>query len=120
MFLKNSLCIGILTKKYRETHKNAYFVDFDPPNDIFKQSRQLTPPLKFFLRIFKIFFFWKIFTKFRLMTYFGPKNESILTISTKNELFWLKMSYSDVFNHFNDILGQYGGPQTCIVLLKYC
>ena len=26
-----------------KTPKNAYFVDFDPPNDIFKQSRQLTP-----------------------------------------------------------------------------
>ncbi len=63
MFLLNSLGIGILTKKYRKTHKNAYFVDFDPPNDIFKQNRQGRPLLKFFGEFLKNF--WKFFfTKF--------------------------------------------------------
>ena len=118
MFLLNSLGIGILTKKYRKTPKNAYFVAFDPPNDIFKQSRQLTPQLKLFLLIFIFFFFEKFSRNFDLWRYFGPKNESILTISTKNELFWLKITYFDP--PFNAILGQYGGPQTCTVLLKYC
>ena len=88
------------------------YVDFDPPNDISKQSRQLTPPLKFEnFEIFWDFFFWKFLQNFDLWRHFGPKNQSIWTISTKNELFWLKMSYFDVFDPFNDILRQYGGPK---------
>ena len=42
MFLLNSLGIG--TKKYRETPKNAYFGNLDPFNEFFRQIHPYRPP----------------------------------------------------------------------------
>ena len=97
-FLKYRRGIGILTKKYRKTPKNAYFVAFHPPNDIFKQSRQLTPPLKFLLRIFYYFFF--IFHK--MLTY-------DVILAPKMSQFWPfppKMTYFDQIDPINVIFDQ--------------
>ena len=70
----------------------------------------LTPPRKFF-QIFSEKVFWPLSQNFHLWRHFGSKNESF-------SLFSLKMSYFDVFDRFNDILGQYGGPQICSPLLN--
>ena len=71
----------------------------------------MVTPLEKIFQIFGEKFFWPLSPNFDLWRHFGSKNERF-------SLFSLKMSYFDVFDPFNDILGQYGGPQICSPLLN--
>ena len=82
MFLLNSLGIGILTKKYRENAKNAYFGHLAPFNEVFSQIHPYRPPWNNFSNFLEKNFF-DHFPK--ILTYdviFTPANEAIWDIFT--------------------------------------
>ena len=112
--LQNSPGIGILTKKYRENSKNAYFGHLDPFNDFFSQ---IHPPWNNFSN-FLVKIVLTTFPKFSNMTSFlPPKMSEFGTCSHK-------MTYFDQIDSINDYFDQIyvhkPDPNNCYKLLaKY-